>query len=305
MNARILHDKRPSLKLTYLTAYLVASVLLVLQMSRPEWLNGVNQMLIVASSPGLSIGRVVDGTVRGVSYHFQDKETLVAENARLKQEVARLQLAAGSVDDVFKENNRLRCLLELHRDEPGYIAAEVLNRAHESWNKTLLLDRGANHGVVKDSAVITSTGVVGQVVEVLDSYCRVQLVLDEFSGVPCKVLGTDDHAILRGTGSELCSLEFLHYQRDNAIGALLVTTGLGGVYPKGIQVGRITRQAKDNSRGIMNVMVRPTVDMDSLHEVMIVTVPQDHENESGEKLQQAQVDAPAKIVTAGYRASAN
>jgi rod shape-determining protein MreC len=262
-------SQAPPVKL-FLVLVLLAGAALVCDLRRPEKVAPVREIFAALSAPGRIVGTTLGEGARSAGAFFESRRFLVDENRRLRRENGFFREALLTSEEVFHENFRLASLLDLSCEQPQPLAARVVGRSRAGWNRSIMLDRGRRHGVLKDSAVVSVGGVVGQVIEVWNSSCRVQLLVDELSGVPCYVQRTRVPAILSGEGSGWCSLSFYRPHRGVTAGDLLLTSGLGGVYPKGLPVGRVVKVSSDTRGALLNVRVAPAVDLDHLEEVMIM-----------------------------------
>lgn len=191
-----------------------------------------------------------------------DNQRLTAEVARLREENARLRPDA-------QENARLRTLLGFKQQLPyKSLAARIVGRDPSQWFATVLLDRGASEGVARDDPVITSDGVVGHVVETSGSWARVLLVADPRSAVSVVLDRSREVGVAVGQGQALLRVTYLSRDADVRPGDLVVTSGLGPIYPRGLPVGTVVAV----TRGTMfqDAVVRPASDLGHLEDVLIV-----------------------------------
>ena len=165
-----------------------------------------------------------------------------AENKRLKREVASLAMAASDVERLEAENARLRAALEYQAKEPGkWLASAVLSSggASAGVKRTIRLDRGSLAGVREGAAVAVPEGLVGRVASVTPHTAEVLLLTDPACKVACIVEGTNMRGILSGAGGEHLALEFTTPGATAGDFARVMTSGLGGLFPAGIEVGRL------------------------------------------------------------------
>lgn len=193
------------------------------------------------------------------------------ENRHLQQSLARLSEQNVQIAELLQENARLRDLLLLKkRSEAELIAAEIIGRDAVGWFKTVLINKGQNDGMEKNQAVITHQGVVGRCVEVAARTSRVLLITDINSSVDALVQRTRSRGIIQGKGSSLCELTFISSADDVQPGDLVVTTGLCGVFPKGLAIGTVTR-VEAAAPGLFHyVEVQPSINLNKLEEVSIL-----------------------------------
>jgi rod shape-determining protein MreC len=188
------------------------------------------------------------------------------ENAHLRDQNQRLLMWQDTARQLALENAALRQLLNLEAGvaPPTSVAARVVADASGPFVHTVLVDAGANQGVVKGMAAVNERGLVGRVIEVGRRSARVLLLTDFNSRVPVMVEPTRDQAILAGDNSRQPGLIFLPLQPRMAVGERVVTSGRGGVLPPGLAVGRIS--AIDDDK----VTVTPVVDGERLEYVRLL-----------------------------------
>ncbi|HEX5079357.1 MAG TPA: rod shape-determining protein MreC [Geminicoccaceae bacterium] len=188
------------------------------------------------------------------------------ENAQLRAQNQRLLEWQDTARQLALENGALRQLLNLESGAPPPIAvtARVVADAGSPFVHTVLVDAGAEQGVVKGMAAINERGLVGRVIEVGRRSARVLLLTDFNSRVPVMVEPSRDQAILAGDNSREPGLTFLPLNPRMAVGQRVVTSGRGGVLPPGLAVGRIS--AIDDRK----VAVAPEVDWQRLEYVRLL-----------------------------------
>ncbi len=218
---------------------------------------------------------------RAVSHIVGDYVYLVdvkADNKRLSFENARLEERVRKLEQAEIENRRLRKLLGLREQIPGdVISAQVIGKdVAEFFRVTRLsVDRG-QRDVKKDMPVVALGGVVGIVYRVAGDTVDVKLVVDPESAVDVVVERTGARGIVRGTSDTtkyLLKVEYAQRTDEVEIGDLLVTSGVGRRFPKGLPVARVTKVTKRDFGVYQEVEAAPTVDFSRLEEVLILTSP--------------------------------
>jgi len=193
---------------------------------------------------------------------------LKAENARLTAENLRLREWYQTALMLQAENQSLQALLNVKVDAPHeYITARVISDAGNSFVKTLLVGVGSRDGVQKNQAVLSGDGLIGRVIEVGKNAARIMLITDFNSRVPVLLEGSSQKAILSGANDSAPTLNYI--PADSAIqeGVRLVTSGDGGVFPKGLPIGRIeTIPANKDEK----IIVRPFSDLNNITNVRII-----------------------------------
>lgn len=256
-------------RLPWLEVLLVAGLLLGAGLT--SWAGGRSTLLPEAFKPLLAGATSVAGGVRGGAGFVRDLEVLRTENASLSVENVRLRSELARLADVEHELERLRRLLSLEGQMQGVgRAARVIGRSPDNWHARVYLDRGARDGVALDAIVMASGGVVGRIMAVGPGTSEVSLVTDPGNQVGCLDQRSRSAAILVGTGEQVLELRYMQQQVDFRMGDLLLTSGYGGVYPKGLPLGRVARVIRQPNAIVPQVQVVPEVALDEVEEVLVL-----------------------------------
>jgi rod shape-determining protein MreC len=192
------------------------------------------------------------------------------ENDRLRRENERLQLENSAIQELMQENNRLRDALDFKRTyPPSTVMAEVIGRRSSPVSSTVTLNKGADHGIRKDMAVITAEGVVGKIQAVLPGTAKVLLLTDPGSTIAVRVMRNREEGLLEGKLVN-CSLKYVSYYVDIQEGDVLVTSGLDGIYPKGIAVATVVHVSKHEANPFQTVVAEPVVGLSRLEETLVL-----------------------------------
>ncbi len=194
------------------------------------------------------------------------------ENEALKKENALLKARLVEYREALIANARLKKLLRLKEKLPyATLAAQVVGRDPSMWFRSLIIDLGSDEGLEEGMAVVTVGGVVGQILGVTPKYAKVMLITDPNSAVDVIVQRSRARGILRGRGSEVCSLEYVSMEADVREGDLLITSGLDGIFPKGLLVGTVYRVLPERQEGLFQrVEVRPAINLEDIEEVLVI-----------------------------------
>jgi rod shape-determining protein MreC len=197
--------------------------------------------------------------------------SLREQNEALRQRVANMEALSRRVLELDLANRRLGQLLELKTGwTESAIAARVVGRSPSSLVHTVVLDKGESHGVKKGMAVLTTSGVVGQVVAVSTHAARVMLVSDPNSGVDVLVQRSRVQGIAAGAAENSCTLKYVQRGSDVAVGDTILTSGLDGIFPKGQPVGVIAKVDARETRMFQEVEVKLSADLGKIEEVLVV-----------------------------------
>ncbi len=193
------------------------------------------------------------------------------ENQRLKEEVEHLRLDNSILNELLLENDRLRASLDFRKLQPlSTIMVEVIGKDISPASSTMTINKGSDSGIRKDMAVITSAGVVGKIQAVLPGTSKVLLLTDPGSTLAVRVQRNREEGLLEGKLIN-CALKYVSYYADIQAGDLLVTSGLDGIYPKGLAVATVVKVTKREANPFQTVVAVPSVRLSRLEEVLVLT----------------------------------
>lgn len=227
----------------------------------------------VVTTPVQSAVAAVPRAALGAWSAYLDWKGVRAENRRLRQENQGLRVDALWVTDAVDENRRLRGLLALRNRLPvATVAGEVIARDWGGWVRSLTINRGRGDDVKRLTAVISPEGLVGRIVDVRPSASIVQVLTDPTSTVGAHAVRTRTPGIVEGDPRG--TLRFKYMARDGAglaVEDVIVTSGHGGLFPRGIPIGRV-RAIDDRGSALFHyAMLVPVVDFARLDEVLLVS----------------------------------
>lgn len=225
--------------------------------------------------------RLLSPGQRAVHWIFDSIHTLIQdyvflinlkeENLRLQEEVHRLRHENNELRESALAVERLRRLLRFKGQVPApMISAEVVAYSPSAWFRTIVINKGQRDGVRKGMSAVTWEGVVGRIVRIAPHSSVVLLVLDRNSSVDVLVQRTRTRGIIEGEGGALCYLRYVSRTEDIQIGDHIITSGLGGIFPKGLSLGEVVVVEKQEYGLFQEVEVRPSVDFSRLEEVMVI-----------------------------------
>jgi rod shape-determining protein MreC len=224
-----------------------------------------------------------------LSNHIKELEGIREENKRLHQQVMELALKNFWLNEAYLENQRLKGLLDF-RSELKYqvIPADVVAKDPHRAYFSIMINKGSDEGVRKNMPVVNTRGLVGKIVEVSSRSSTVQLMTDP--GFKASALDKRSRVfgIIESHAGFTLRLENIPLQEDVRVGDLVISSGLGGIFPPGLQIGSITAvesretfSKKDRSFGIFKMIrVNPSVDFSSLEEVFVLDVQKGEKEES-------------------------
>lgn len=225
-------------------------------------------------SPFLRTGSSLQEYIQGVTEGLKTLEELQEENLRLTVENRRLLVQAQLLGDLEAENRRLRAALEYRDRAPlRLLPARVISRDASTWWSTVRIDRGSEDGIRPDMAVLTEEGLVGRTTTVARNHAMVVLIADENCKVAASVEGSREQGILMGSristdSSPRLMLRFLSREADLESGQRVYSSGVGGVFPPGLLLGRVVSFSSGELDG--SAVISPAVDLSTLEDVFVV-----------------------------------
>ena len=208
--------------------------------------------------------------------YFKDKKRLVEENVALTDQVTELEHKNAQLSSYEAENERLRNMLDLKGKNPQFdlIASSVISKDNSNYYGTFLIDKGANHGIATNMAVMGTKGLIGYVIETGTNWAKIQTMIDGGSSAGCMVTRTKSVAVTNGTTALLNEglLSMLYISKDMSIveGDIIETSGLGQIYPSGIMIGRVKELRKDDSTQSQYAIIQPVEDFENIKEVFVI-----------------------------------
>ena len=259
---------------TRLVFYAALSLLLMALDVRWHVAQPLRRAIALAIEPATLIARLPVQLVDDVATHFASLQRTQAELDAQRRAVVALSLQASRAAALQRDNDELRALLQLQRSVPlQTLAAQVAAQAADPYSRKLLIDKGEIAGVAAGSPVMDRAGLLGQITEVQPFDAQLTLITDRDSTVPVEVVRNGLRGVLVGdAGSTPGGIE-LQWQAANAdlrAGDVLVTSGLGGVYPSGLAVARITAVRRPRDSAFAQVLCAPLAKVDAGHDVLVL-----------------------------------
>lgn len=252
--------------------YAVVSVVLMFYDQKGGWLDTARYGLQAAIYPLQLAVNSPSAAWRWTKESFATRESLQAEVSSLRDRLREQQLITMRQAALQAENARLR---NLNGIQPEVIekrlVGEVVNVDLSELRQRLLINRGGRSGVYKSQPVVTGEGVLGQVFRTGPFSSEIILITDPEHALPVQVLRSGVRTIADGTGhASLLNLPYVPQNYDVKVGDLLVTSGLGQVFPYGLPVGRVTKVTRDPAEPLAQIEAVPLAAIQSDREVLLI-----------------------------------
>lgn len=191
------------------------------------------------------------------------------ENRTLKKKIDYLTRKLEEQKVLADENQRLKDILNFRKAVPyTTIPAQVIGRDPSNWSNSLIIDKGLNHGIRQNKAVISMRGLVGRVVEVGRYSGRILLITDPNSKVGVVIQKNNQGGILVGRPDGRCKMIYIALDSDVGPGDKVITAGFGTVFPKGMPVGEVLKVDKEPGRLYKYAIVKPIEDLSKIEEIL-------------------------------------
>jgi len=223
-------------------------------------------------SPLLSFTATVFSPLQGISGAAGAVGSMAEENRQLRDQLAKAQSEVAALREAGEENRQLRALLGYERDNPGreYLPARVIANDPSGLVRSVVIDRGSDQGLQRGMVVVTDRGMVGKVVAVYPKAAKILLTTDAGTAINGVVQRSRVQGVAVGRPDGDLELRYVDKDADINEGDLVLTSGLGGGYPKGIPLGTVKKVTNQDQAPFKDVRITPASTSGSLELVMVV-----------------------------------
>ncbi len=252
--------------------FVLLSVVLMTVDHRLQHLEVARNVLATALYPLQYLIQLPFRAGNWASEHLASREILLEENARLKEKQLFINAQLQKLTALEAENRRLRALLESSVDVgERVLIAEILAVDFDPYRHQVLINKGTHHGVVMGQPLLDEHGIVGQVIHANTLNATAILITDPNHALPVQINRNGLRTLVVGTGHfQELELPHLPNNSDVRVGDLLITSGLGGRFPRGYPVARVSRVEFDPGRPFARVVAQPTARLDRSREVLLI-----------------------------------
>ena len=263
--------KRGPAPLAQLSFYTMLSLALVFVDSRFQTLELLRQGISFFTHPLQQAAHAPVEFLQNSAGYFSSLSRLEDENARLK----RVQLANAETilrtGQLEAENERLRKLLDVReRQKVSGQVAQIIYAARDPFSRRVIVDKGQQDKLSAGQPVVDDAGVVGQVTRVFPFVAEITLITDKDQAIPVQVLRTGQRSVIFGLGDGQLDLRFLPANADVQNGDTLVTSGLDGIFPRGLPVAKVVHVERDTAYSFARIYCAPLAWVEHFGEVMIL-----------------------------------
>ena len=210
----------------------------------------------------------------GNNSFFTNINNLEEENEKIKKKNSELEQSLRELEIVKSENATLKEYVNLKDKYTDYqtIPAYIIQKDISNFSDTMIINAGSKDGVNVNMAVISDQGLVGHVISVTDSTAKVQTIIDTASTTSCLISTSRDMIIVRGTLDDSSTLKATFIPTEAVVleGDKIETSGLGGIYPKGIHIGTIKKVVSTKNITDRYALIQTAVDFNKLETVLVI-----------------------------------
>ena len=252
-------------------------------------INYVGDIFSTILSPFQRFINFSDKKINDFFGHFEDINKLREENEALKKTVVELVYENEKLIDFRIKNDELRKALDIkdQYNNMEMIGANIIAKDMGNWFDIFTIDRGTKDGIANDYPIVTSRGLVGRVMQTDLFSSKVIAIIDEDSSISARLSKTSDIVAIRGDrklkDQGLCIMSYIPPDADISAGDKVETSGVGGIYPKGIVIGRVKEVRQRTNELDRYAIIEPSVDFRRLEEVFILKKKDINNNETSEE----------------------
>lgn len=214
--------------------------------------------------------------IDGFACYFREFDAINSENRILNDRIAELEKQLAAAKATEEENKWLYGYLGLKREHIDYEfeAARVIGRESGNYMTIFTLNRGLMHDIEVNMPVVTDKGIVGYVSEVGSNWCKAVTILETASSVGAYVERSGELGLIEGVyelrDSGVCRMSYLPSDADIKVGDVILSSGIGSIYPRGLVIGTVTELVPDEFSRNLNATVEPAADLSNLRNAMII-----------------------------------
>lgn len=193
------------------------------------------------------------------------------ENERLKKEIESLVKQSNDLLERLFLEQRVSKLIEYQEtDQRKSLVASVIGRDATQWSKVVFINKGTDHGVRENLAVVSDAGIIGHVIQSAGQSSKVLLIVDSRSAVDALFQESRIQGVVAGTGGETCDMNFVPITAEVKVGDKVLSSGMGGIFPKGLVAGEVSSVIKKKEGLFQEIKIKPSADLSRLEEVLVL-----------------------------------
>lgn len=272
---RIARQETNNRKIGWLLLFVALAIVLMTLWSRESDTGPLHRVRVATqtvATPISHVGKWTSTPVRGFFTWISDLGVTRGQLGELQDQNRELRARVVALEETRLENVRLKNLVN-STNAQGYkgVSATVIGLPANTWDQVLTVDKGSNDKIAVGMPVLGSYGLLGQVVEVGANFSRVRLTTDQKSGVASLIQNGRKPGITKGSVAGDLTLEFVSAEATVTQGDVVVSSGIGGIYPKGLLIGEVLEVSKETNALYKTIRLQPANDVNTVEDVLILT----------------------------------
>lgn len=239
--------------------------------SEVSFIENAATKLVMPVQNGLTY---IKNKISGNSTFFTDINNLKEENKELKEKNSELEQQVRELENIKSENETLKEYLDLTEKYAEYktVPAYIINKDISNYSKTIVINVGTEDGIKENMTVIADQGLVGHVISVTSNTAKIRTIIDTSSSVSGLLSTTDESIVCKGTLEEESALKAIYIPDNDGVmqGDSVETSGLGGIYPKGIHIGSVKKVVNTKNITDRYAIIETAVDFEKLDTVLVI-----------------------------------
>jgi len=249
-------------------------IVLSVNSKRPAPSTGIGRIAVSIVSPFQEVVSNIINFTKDIWKQYFYLVSAAKKNEELKRSLQLAEEKNNQLREMELSHARLRSLFGFQDQlQKKVVAAEVIGRDPSPWFKTIIINKGSREGLARGMPVVIPDGIAGLVTDVARTYAKILLIIDPNSAVDALIQRTRARGIVKGDPSGILQLQYVLRKHDIRNGDVVISSGLDGVFPKGIRIGYVHAVDKPNSGIFQQLAVTPYVDFEKLEEVLVVLDP--------------------------------
>lgn len=233
--------------------------------------NPLERVIVEITTPFQKLANATINTTRNTWFKYFELINARKENIRLKEQIISLKTENYRDQELLATHRRLQKLLQFaETTDQAVMAAQVIGRDPSGLFQSVIINKGKTSGLSVNMPVVNEDGIVGRIVSVSNNYSKVLLLIDQNSAVDCIIQRSRDTGIVKGLTSDTCIMDYVLKTSDIRVEDIIITSGIGGIFPKGVPVGKVTDIKDPSDEFFREVKIKPFVDFSKLEEILII-----------------------------------
>ena len=255
----------------FVSLVLVSFALMTFDIRRSQSPTFIEKALMWVVSPVQNLITYTLDSAGDFVNHYLLVADVSKENEKLKQEIDKLIRQNNQLREELRKRDRVAELLRYQEERQlEAVVATVIGKDATQWARVVFINKGTQDGIRENLAVVTHAGVVGHVIQAGLNTSKVMLVVDGRSSIDTLFSHDRVSGIVVGTGMEFCEMKYVPITAEVNVGDQIISSGLGGLYPKGLVVGTVISITKATQGLFQEITIAPSADFSRLEEVLVL-----------------------------------